>query len=299
VLNNSPSGIFFELSEGPGWIDNNIVAYNRGQGIYTHDAHGVVVAHNLVFSNQTFGVYMHIATSRSTSAYRYLTGRERIQGGASWNRVYNNIIVDNPSGALSFPHPSPRVQDNRSDYNLYNGESNVDLRFVVNANNGLPGGATAISDAAREAFERTGDPGLSQHDMSVWEGRGVIMNLPQWRAATGNDRNSIVGDVRAVLDQESYELVIETDGSPQDLDCPPVPAYDIRDFNRYQLEVDRDYAGRPLRRNRLLPGAFQQLKPGRTRTKVWPVTFDRPEMPPRVHLEPAADARDMGPIEEP
>lgn len=299
VLNNAPSGIFFELSEGPGWIDNNIVAYNRGQGIYTHDAHGVVVAHNLIFSNETFGVYMHIATNRSTSAYHYLTGRERIQGGTSWERVYNNIIIDNPAGALSFPLPSPRVHDNRADYNLYGGAQDQSPLFVVNANNGLSGGTAAISEAAREAFERTGDPGLSQHDMSVWQERGVSMNLAQWQAVTSNDRNSITGKVKATLDQETFKLVIESDDSLQRLHCPPVPPYDIRDFAKYQRRIDKDYVGNPLPGGDLLPGALQNVKPGRTQIKVWPVAFDRPEVPPRISPAPAADARDMGAIPKP
>ena len=55
IVNNHFAGIFPELAEGPLLIDNNVIAYTRhGDGIYSHDASGFTIAHNLTYSNANY-----------------------------------------------------------------------------------------------------------------------------------------------------------------------------------------------------------------------------------------------------
>lgn len=71
VVGNTGTNLFIELGEGPLTVDHNVFAYAvgsqglAGDGVYAHDASGVLLAHNLIFFNANYGVWSHIGTDRS------------------------------------------------------------------------------------------------------------------------------------------------------------------------------------------------------------------------------------------
>ncbi len=291
VVNNRISGIFFECSNGPGLIDNNIVAYNRGDGIYAHDASGILVSNNLIFGNTSFGIYMCVATDRLVPPYYYSTGLiENEISSCSWERIYNNIIMKNTEGAISLPYTSKRAQDNFSDYNLFDGTSKDPL-FVQHFRNGERNTGEQAMDEAREKFSKSGDAGLSSADLVLWKAdRGITMKLPQWQVATGNDKNSLTGDISAQLDLKSFEMVVVLDKNINKIGCKPVSTLNVRDFMKFPRQIDKDYLSRPMGSKTWLPGAYQSFKPGNNKQTIWPVKFEYPAMPPKVpvQLEPGA-----------
>ena len=298
VVNNQTSGIFYECSNGPGLIDNNIVAYNRGDGIYTHDASGVNIANNLIFGNTSFGIYMCVATDRLVPPYYYATGLYQTEiSSCSWERIHNNIIIQNDQGAISLPYPPKRAQDNLSDYNLFTMERKGP-DFVVNFRNGENNQAEAAADKARQAFEKSGDAGLSSADLVMWKNdKGLSMDINHWRVAAGNDLHSLAGNEIAHLDLQTFVLTLDLDSTFAGINCPSAKFPDVRDFAKFGRKVDKDFERKSLPEDRsCLPGAFQSFKSGKNVIKIWPVQFDRSPMPSEVAVKPDPYARDMKPI---
>ncbi len=100
VIGNRGSAVFVELGQGPVLIDNNVLANTRAgfdtqdpraDGLYTHDASGVLFVHNLVFGCQRFG-----------SFHRKMTNRRG--AGASSIVLRNNIFIDNRAGHIDLPY---------------------------------------------------------------------------------------------------------------------------------------------------------------------------------------------------
>jgi parallel beta-helix repeat protein len=300
AVNNRISGIFFECSNGPGLIDHNIVAYNRGDGIYSHDASGVTIANNLIFGNTSFGIYMCVATDRLVPPYHYATGLyEDELSACSWQRIHNNIILQNDEGAISLPFPSERAQDNLSDNNLFDAAS-AGPRFVQHLRNGLNISAEAAADEARKAFAQSGDAGLSSAELISWkEDKGLAMDLRQWQAATGNDKHSLTGEISAHLDLETFDLTLTLDKTLEQLNCGPVTTLQVRDFHKFPRTIDKDFLGRPMPSRKWLSGAFQSFAPGRNEARAWPVKFDYPAMPPKVPVQPEPGSPGLLPVSRP
>lgn len=297
VVNNKISGIFFECSNGPGLIDNNVIAYNRGDGIYTHDASGVTIANNLIFDNLKFGIYMCVATDRLVPPYYYATGRhENELSACSWERISNNLLANNNEGAISLPHPGERAQDNFSDYNLFDAKSKS-AQFVQHFRNGEKRAASEVADEARKAFEKTGDAGLSGADLVLWKNdKGFAMNLPQWQAATGNEKNSLLGNISIKLDTITFELELVVDNNVNRLNCRPVQALHVRDFSRFARVIDKDFLAHSMGTNRWLPGAFQNIRPGLNKLIAWPVKLAYPNSLPKVEAQPSLGAEGLKPV---
>jgi parallel beta-helix repeat protein len=300
VVNNKISGIFFECCNGPGWIDNNIIAYNRGDGIYSHDASGIHVANNLIFGNKNFGIYMCVATDRKVSPYYYATGMyENELSACSWERIYNNIIVQNEEGPISLPQPGKLAQDNFSDYNIYAATAN-NLRFVRHFRNGEKHLKEEVVDEARKAFMKYGDANLSGADLALWKNdKGYAMNFSQWQSTTENDKNSLIGNVSATLDLKNFQLVVILDKTANKLQCKPVTTHNVRNYAKFSRQIDKDFLGRPMPANFWLPGAFQSFKPGNNKLTIWPVKFIYPAMPPKVPMEPAPGSDAFKPLPPP
>jgi parallel beta-helix repeat protein len=318
VVNNKTSGIFFECCNGPGLIDNNIVAYNRGDGIYSHDSSGITVANNLIFGNTQHGVYMCVATDRTVPPYYYATGLHETQlSSCSWERIENNIILDNASGAVALPYTSKRAHDNLSDRNLFDGGTNGPS-FLQHFRNGERTSAAEAVDSARKAFEQSGDAGLSAADLTAWQNdRGLTMSVHEWRVVTGNDKQSVIGDATCGLDTNTFTLTLTLDEAYKKLRCKPqgtLPFSDlwlglhksyedgktevteVHDFSKFARSVDADFLGHPVPAESWLPGAFQSLTTGTNRARVWPVEFARPEMPPKVAVQPAPGSPGLQPV---
>lgn len=301
VVNNKTSGIFFECSNGPGLIDNNVIAYNRGDGIYTHDASGIQIANNLIFGNTNFGVYMCVATDRTVPPYYYATGLlENELSACSWERILNNIIVENTKGAIGLPFHSMRAENNLSDFNLLD-TSSKGPRFLEHFRNGEPRSAAEEADEARKAFQKSGDGGLSARDLVLWEtnDKGFTMNLAKWQEGTGNDKHSLTGTVKAHLDLKTLELMVTLDETINKVHCKPLTTPDLHHFGHFSRHIDKDFLANLMSSELWLPGAFQNFKPGNNMLRIWPVVFDYPEMPQKVAAEPLPGSEGLMPVPAP
>lgn len=183
IVNNYLAGVFPELAEGPLLIDNNVIAYTRhGDGIYAHHLSGLTIANNLIYSNANYGIWTHVATDRRTA------------GGpveASHQRVFNNLIFANHAGAIGLPFPWERAQDNVSDGNLFMGGGAMDA--PISPNFRCHGeGSHVPPDKIAAAFTAALDsmPPDQRPDAKSWIAR-TDLTFKQWRAFSGNDRNSL------------------------------------------------------------------------------------------------------------
>ena len=249
VLNSMNSGIFIELGDGPCLVDNNFVGGTRqGEGIYTHDASGVTIAHNFLFANSHFGITMRVVTDRTALASG---GAEKVVG-CSRQKILNNVFIDNYRGSLCLPLPSERVQDNLSDYNLFlNGtqwhwEDMGEAVFTLNRSNGA------------------GDIG-AEHPPAA-------LRLDQWQTLTGLDRNSVAPAVRrgevvngalaqgsvTVSSRAPFLSFREADALNL-LACPPVTG------------IENDLLGASFRAAGVSPGPFQSAREGANAFLLWPL----------------------------
>lgn len=300
VINNNISGIFFECGNGPGLIDNNIVAYNRGDGIYAHDASGVNIINNLIFGNTNFGVYMCVATDRLVPPYHYATGLfENELSACSWQRIYNNIIINNKQGSISLPFPSKRAKDNLCDNNLFD-HTAAATNFVLHVRNGENLKVNEADTKAQDAFLKTGDPGFSGEQLALWKNsEGVVMSLNQWQRKTGNDKNSKQAIVKINLNLQTYQLEISLDKTIEKIYGKPFQVPSIRDFEKFARQVDKDFMRVPFANTNLKVGAFQKIKQGLNQFNIWPVKFSYPQMPSKVNEQPAADSDAFKPMLKP
>ncbi|MDJ0701908.1 MAG: right-handed parallel beta-helix repeat-containing protein [Leptolyngbyaceae cyanobacterium MO_188.B28] len=273
LVNNQGAGIFVEMGGGPILVDNNAIAYTRlGDGIYTHDASGVTLAHNLLYANTHFGVYMRTVSDRQfTNA-----AGEREPVSTSHQRIYNNVFVDNYRGHISLPLPSEQAFDNQSDYNLLiNGtqwrwEGLGFNRFVLNTSEGRID-QTQLTNAFRKALDSRQVPAEQRPNLNTWADQPYL-TLDLWRMITGNDEHSVspeihTGDVEnGAIAKRSINfaarglfLELSSDAPFQRLHPPPVAG------------VDQDFWGQPIPTDSLVAGPFQTLLGEDIRLNLWPV----------------------------
>jgi hypothetical protein len=275
IVNNKPSGIFWELGEdrqGRGLADNNIIAMNRGDGVYTHDASDVWLVNNLILANETNGVFMHVATSRAFT--RRVPGRG--QSSCQRQHVLNNLILGNKQAAVSFPMPGGRAKDNISDWNIFAPGAGGEVGFRVNLGNGAKVDAASVMDAAQKAFEESGDPGLSPDLVAGMKATGPTVGLKQWQVLLGCDASSLVSPPpEASLDLKTLSLTLAPAADWSAFECPAVEGV----WPRFEGDAPRG--------KKVAPGPLPSLdKP--VRLKVWPVSVKQPDLPTTEFAAPAS-----------
>jgi hypothetical protein len=113
LVNNNNTPIFYELSEGPTLIDNNVIMDTRDKpveiGLYNQDGNQSTVINNAIIGPE-IGVRVRALFHR-----RYESGMTTTIG----NRVYNNVISHCKNGCVSLMPEVSRCSDNHSDHNLY------------------------------------------------------------------------------------------------------------------------------------------------------------------------------------
>ena len=294
LVNNRNANIFIEMGGGPLLIDNNIIALSRrgwhnASGLYTLDAGGVTIAHNLFVYNASFAVTSYLVGTRGYRVYP-----EDIQ---SWNKgwdgddpigigekkrclpenikIFNNIMM---GGSINLPLPSPLSKGNRSDYNLFNPPWTLtNLPFVANNKGpgGKPGAGLQYHEVVKQleiAYKRgnvspdEGNQPRYFHKAGVGDSyyEGTMLSLRQWRLM-GMDKHSLMtsvpgNNIRAL----DLDVSLKVDESPWKLGCKPIRG------------VDKDFFGNPMPGNPL-PGPFQNLKEGDNRLIIWPVKGTRLE----------------------
>jgi parallel beta-helix repeat protein len=264
IVNNYFAGIFPELAEGPLLIDNNVIAYTRhGDGIYSHDASGFTIAHNLIYSNANYGVWTVVATDR---------GGPQARVTSSHQRIYNNILFANHAGAIGLPFPFERAQDNISDANLFMGEGSMDGESTGLAPTFRYHGShkRVPTEKIIEAFAAalSDVPPEQRPNLKLWSERPDL-TLDQWRAFSGNDRNSLVtrisDDIMGLHTLEVRFNFMRTGRNASPID----ELWKVRSVPVGGVEAD--FFGIPLPQEGALPGPFQNVVKGPNRWLVWPV----------------------------
>ena len=278
LIGNRLAGIKMELGAGSALIDNNIVAHTRnggfydGNGIYSHDAAGLTVAHNLLFENGGAGVLMRTITSRQYAGKPVETSN---------NRIANNVFYNNAKGAISLPFENPRSSGNFSDHNLFVG----------------PGAFFSLNKYQdtftwNEVWAKLGEADLKPGEAGTdaqGEGQFRRQSLDAWRAVTGWDRNSVTAGAPGGFLHWSvlpHRMRLRMNVPPEwpAMRCPAVDEMTV-DFGGKEMATDafeQDLAGMTA-----LPGPFQELAAGRQETALTPVRYADPPA-----LRASAGARD-------
>lgn len=291
VINSRGTGIFTELADGPCLIDNNIVAFTRvGDGIYSHDCSGMTFAHNLLYANSHFGILARVVTNRGS---RGKDGKRQLVGAHDIS-VYNNIFVDNYRGNMSLPMESPRVYNNKSDFNLFiNGaqwhwDGMLNTRFVMNLSNGLldeKGNIISedsgdiskraiMADKLQKVMDEKNIAQIERPNFNVWINEPYL-TLEWWQLLTGFDKNSaapLLGKAeiengavsKGMVNLSTVELYFETnDEKPFKLiNCPVIDG------------IDLDFYGQKIIGDKILPGPFQEYHQGHNRFLLNPPVVD-------------------------
>lgn len=272
VIANQGAGIFVELGFGPVLVDHNLSAANRslgrpyfGDGIYTHDASGVTIAHNTFLANAHEGVEQIVVSERLYWPKR--------RAEASNETIRGNLFYGNRNAAISLPFDSPRAHDNHSDHNA----TEPGAHFVINSNNGrIP--LDAIWQACRARLQAAHVPEDQQPDGSHPK-RLPTLSLPAWRAVMRMDPNSspLTAEVRLHLDPHENLLQINLPAADA---IPTTPAGPADGF---------DLLGQPIQDGEACAGAIQHLHTGFQTLRLWPLPA--PKRPASKRVSPRGTAR--------
>ncbi|PWU10339.1 MAG: hypothetical protein C5B50_25755 [Verrucomicrobia bacterium] len=252
IIGNHGAGIFIELGFGPILLDHNLSAANVrlgplyfGDGIYTHDASGITIAHNTLLDNAHYGLEQLVVTERAYA--------DRRLAEASNQTITGNFFYGNHDAAMSLPIASPRSRDNHSDHNAFDPAAT----FVINNNAGrIPMGG--ILQVCGQQLQAAHVPENERPDMSDAK-RPPSLSLPAWRVVMQMDQNSkpLPANLRVRLDQ--HETVLQVDLPSLDT-IPTTPADPADNF---------DLLGNPIKNVAAHAGAFEPLHSGTIR--IWPL----------------------------
>ncbi len=276
VIGNSGQGIFVELGYGNCMVDNNVVAYTKmGDGIYTHDASGVTIANNLIFCNSHYGIYSRIVSERTLVNE---TGQNSIVESSD-NKVFNNIFIDNYRGNICFPaNFNNRAKNNKSDYNLYaNGmewqwEGLEFNSFTLGSNDDR-----VVPDSLKKIIEQELNnikyKAEKRPNLELWKTQ-PLLTIDLWRIVTGNDKNSFTPEIHkgevvngavmkgaAVLSPLELFMNISNGEVFKKYTCPAIKG------------IDKDFYGKPIINQYVLPGPFQNYSNGYNHFKLIPTCF--------------------------
>ncbi|MEX2381932.1 MAG: right-handed parallel beta-helix repeat-containing protein [Opitutales bacterium] len=234
IVANQGAGLFIEMGQGPLVVDHNVIAFTRattalgGDGVYSHDSSGVQFAHNLLFFNANFGLWVHLATDRK---YFQSDGGTAPVSASDW-RIRNNLVIGNHRGALSLPPESEHSRDNRSDGNVFSG-----------AYESLTQESHAAALAAPDFLLNT-NKGRDEADSEAPH----LLDLDAWRSRTGQDVLSrYLHVLRPMLSARSLTLDWIMDSRLAEVETETIEG------------LTHDFFGSPLPGTRPLPGPFQSM----------------------------------------
>jgi hypothetical protein len=251
-VGNRGAGIFVELGFGPILVDHNLSAGNTslwppylGDGIYTHDASGITIAHNTFLDNAHYGVKQIVVTERVYWPKRLAE--------ASSETITGNLFYGNGAGTIFLPLLSPRSHDNFSDHNAIDAGSS----FGINDNSGrIP--VEMILRECRDRLKAADIPTNQCPDLSDPK-RLPTLSLPAWQAVMQMDQNSKPLSDKFKLHLDQHENVLQIDLPSAD-SIPTTPAGPGNDF---------DMLGEPVKTGAVHAGAIEDLRTGTI--KVWPL----------------------------
>jgi len=244
VIGNVGSGIFVELGFGPVTVDHNIIAHTApdpffGDGIYTHDASEMLIAHNLIAHNAGAGINSRIVSDRTVKNVGTVE--------ASDIRVLNNLFAGRGT-ALNLPLPSDRARNNHSDHNAY-------LRhptFSLHRNAGRVSPQAFVGFFQQNA-DKTSGPWFTPQSIS----------LPNWQSLMQWDTHSQRLDARRfVVNPNRYTLA-----TPGFATAPKPTAQRIDGH-------ERDYFNQPRPSGNVYPGPFATWPEPPVMIPLDPTSFD-------------------------
>ena len=254
TIGNRGAGIFVELGFGPILVDHNLSAANKplwppyfGDGIYTHDASNIRIAHNTLLDNAHYGLEELVVTERSYANRRLVE--------ASNEAITGNLFYGNKDAAISLPLDSPRSRDNLSEGNAFDPAAS----FVINNNSGrIP--IEAIFKSCGEQLKAAHVPETQCPDTSDPK-RLPTLSLPAWRVVMQMDQQSkpLPEQLRILLDQRHFRLQV---------DCPSLDAIPTTPAGAAD---DFDLLGQPCNGAHPRAGAIQELHPGTQTLRFWPL----------------------------
>ena len=253
-VGNHGAGIFVELGFGPILVDHNLSAGNAslgtpyfGDGIYTHDASGITIAHNTFLDNAHYGVEHTIVSERVYWPKRLAE--------ASNEKITGNLFYGNHAAAISLPLESPRSRDNYSDYNaIAPGE-----KFVINNINGrIP--IEMILRTCRDELQAAEVPENERPDLSDPK-RLPVLSVPAWRAVMKMDEHSTSLPAKFHMHLDERQNLLQIDLPTADA-IPTVPAGPADDFDLLGQRSNHDDAR---------AGAIEHLHTGIQTISVWPL----------------------------
>lgn len=249
ITGNQGTGVFIELGAGRCMIDNNIIAntsvmndFYNGTGIYTHDASGITIAHNLIVNNASSAVRMTKVSNRMFADK---------PAEASDETIVNNILSGN-NLTVELPYPNKYSRNCREDWNLLN--KNGPFKFIYCI------GQPEKKDLEAQITAKAGE--TLTKDVSTWSQTGRI-SMQLWRTACGWGLNSKVVEGNGFSCNfkpwESTVTMMVRDEKLMEIKCPIVDG------------IDADFTGKPLSKAHVIPGPFQDLKSGANYYVLFPV----------------------------
>ena len=244
IYNNAGCGIFIEFTFGPIIIDNNIIAnttrfeqHQGGFGIYTLDASGVKIYHNLFLDNATTGIYFcSLNTKRDFHGRLVKNGDHEIR-----NNIFSGNGNNGNGGGVTLPYPNPRSQNCISDGNIFHRFNPVYFRFAE----------TGTNDFFMKDILKLHPGKLSKREEQNALSRNQLReNL--WVKITGWEKNSTFLDwKKADIHFKPFELSLQIRNDAI------IPA------QQYQPTAsDKDFFGIPRIADKIVPGPFQNLQKG-------------------------------------
>jgi hypothetical protein len=230
-------------------VDNNIVVDNLYNGIYSHNASHVLVAHNLVANTTGYDGY-------GSNGEGYLFRRVLPEADPTQDhRIFSNIFLNNAGGNLNKPYPCNGTGMNPSNRNVYAGAP-TDRTLLVNAFCPAP---TPFADVGLKTIlmEDLGENAPASAFDLLGGAEGVRLTLPEWKAfwarhGTTEDANSLMTTTSSVkLDVATWTLTVEAGFDPKAAGSEILP------------EVTTDYFGQPIPADgSAVPGPSQALVQG-------------------------------------
>ncbi len=250
-------GIYVSNSGDRPVIRNNIIFDNHGSGIHMNGdlsqggdgiISGAVVSGNRIYNNAI-----------ANSMVPKLGGGSGINmDGVQNSRIENNLLYNNHASGISLYHEDGaagstgnvvvnntviEASDARWALNIKSESTNNTARNNILLNNHSSHGAIDISPDSLSGFSSDYNAVLSRF---TTDDSDTILNLAQWRAATGNDLHSLVADAAALFvnpNGNDYHLkstspAINAGNSagapPADLTGLPRPAGGAIDIGAYE-----------------------------------------------------------------
>ncbi len=239
VLGNRGSAVFVELGQGPVLIDNNVLANSRpsfdepdppADGLYTADASGVLLVHNLVFGCHRFGSFHCKISNRKGAAAERIVLRD-------------NIFIDNQAGHINLPYPGPHATDNDVDHNLFSPKG----QYLVNPSGGFP------KDQLIEIVEK-----VTGSRPKLWNDQSPRISLKYWEML--KFRSSQNAEAQSATASISKDLVLTLDLKSAASQLNALPVENVRE----------DFFGQPLPAREARVGPFQRLLDGKNIMPLWP-----------------------------